>query len=163
MYANTWQNDYTLDDSTRVKFDVNKNPVLEEIWSSWSKSTRIYTRKYNNTNQVLVESVLEKADAEPDFRLKNRTYGYFSAGVSTKENIELEAKTNIYPNPTADRVFVAAPEDATATVFDLNGRILLSQQAVNQWINVANLPKGMYLMKITNKEGASTVKKLVKE
>ncbi len=156
-------NDFNLTDSIRVKFDANKNPILEENWYSWRKSAARYARKFNNTNQVLVESYLEKADAEPDFKLKNRTYGYFSAGVSTQENRELEAKTNIYPNPTADRVFVAAPEDATATVFDLNGRILLSQQAVNQWINVANLPKGMYLMKITNKEGTSTVKKLVKE
>lgn len=59
----------------------------------------------------------------------------------------------IYPNPTSDQLFFACPEsrDITVSIFTMNGQQLLSQQMnTSESLNVRDLAKGMYIIRINN-------------
>ena len=69
---------------------------------------------------------------------------------------EFTSHANIYtvfPNPASDQIFISTPnnqEPATATLYDLNGRLVQSltvQQGVNT-LNINSLPNGTYILRI---------------
>ncbi len=73
---------------------------------------------------------------------------------------------SIYPNPVQSGFYVSIGSEISfgLEIVDAIGRVVLSNSSVasNEAINIANLPSGMYLIKITS-EGKSTVKKLLKQ
>lgn len=90
-----------------------------------------------------------------------------SIPTATIRRLELEAATTtiggiddwsddavmIYPNPTSDQLFFACPEsrDITVSIFTMNGQQLISQQMnTSESLNVKDLDKGMYIIRINN-------------
>ena len=69
----------------------------------------------------------------------------------------------IYPNPATDRVFVSVKEKALATLYTIYGQKVL-EKVVTQgdFIDVAALNKGVYLVLIKNNEGMKTKKLIIK-
>ena len=59
----------------------------------------------------------------------------------------------VFPNPASDQIFISTPNDqepATATLYDLNGRMIQTlriEQGVNT-LNVNPLPNGTYILRI---------------
>jgi len=83
------------------------------------------------------------------------------AGAVSTRNSEAELHLNLYPNPTADELWVQSKNrDANAVlqIFDLNGRLILSDRAVGNIfsVDVGHLPGGMYLVHLVGDEGYST-------
>lgn len=83
--------------------------------------------------------------------------------ITSTKDMKLLTDISIYPNPATDIINVAAlnelPAHITATLFDISGRMLLSAQLSgggNTEINIAHLPKGLYLMRI-NANGQTPV------
>ncbi len=71
----------------------------------------------------------------------------------------------IFPNPVIDHMYVTTTEKYTYTICDIAGKILLNgvlQQGDNK-IYMGQLSPGMYLLKLMDKNGASTVYKTMKE
>lgn len=77
----------------------------------------------------------------------------------------------IYPNPTDDKFFVALPtlkNTPSLDLFDMQGKKVLSQNDITQYddthyeVQVSDLPKGVYLLKM-NLDGKSVVEKIVVE
>ncbi|AWI26221.1 T9SS type A sorting domain-containing protein [Flavobacterium pallidum] len=71
----------------------------------------------------------------------------------------------LYPNPTHDRVQVATKAAAaTVTVFDINGRLIYTQQLVNGSgdIDLTNVQAGVYLFRVATEKGTIN-KKVVKQ
>lgn len=56
---------------------------------------------------------------------------------------------HIFPNPTSDGFYIRGLEQPTELmVFDLSGRLLLSKQVTEEsFVDIRNLPKGMYVIK----------------
>lgn len=52
----------------------------------------------------------------------------------------------IYPNPTHDVLFISGVEANTLRVFDMQGRLLKSQNGIQ--INVSDLAEGTYLLQV---------------
>ena len=74
----------------------------------------------------------------------------------------------VYPNPTSESVNIDYQklEDYTIEIFSLSGVKVLQSKSSNHEtsvLDVMQLEKGMYLIKITNKNNVSVVKKLIKE
>ena len=72
-------------------------------------------------------------------------------GIDTKNNSTL----NVYPNPTSDKLFIEglnANESNTVKVYDIQGK-LVEELKLNSdnTINISNLDKGIYLVKVANK------------
>ena len=65
----------------------------------------------------------------------------------------------VFPNPANDIINVEGKFDYI-TIFDTNGRIIMNTS--NKQVNVSNLPKGVYFMKIQSAIAAPVVKKILK-
>lgn len=79
--------------------------------------------------------------------------------LSVSDN-SLTNNLQIYPNPASDKVFVKADQLNSVELFDLQGRKLGVKLNSDNSINVSNLPKGIYVLKL-NIKGKSVSKKLV--
>jgi len=73
---------------------------------------------------------------------------------------------SVYPNPASGSVHVNVINfhDATARIFNLNGELMLAQPLMseNTVIDIQDIKSGLYLIKISTKEGVM-VRKFVKE
>ena len=73
-----------------------------------------------------------------------------------------KARISIYPNPTKDYLKVSSNSKITAVeIFDISGKKVRAE-LVDGKVDVQNLAKGSYLIKITDASGATT-QKFIKE
>ncbi|MEN2398499.1 glycosyl hydrolase family 8 [Flavobacterium sp. MC2016-06] len=78
-------------------------------------------------------------------------------------DFQIEKSTvTLYPNPSADRFTVSAPEKSMISVISPQGKIISEQKTTseNTEINLANYSSGLYLIKITN-DTKSITKKVI--
>ena len=98
------------------------------------------------------------------FLLTGNFYLPPTATLST-ENFDIEKSTiTLYPNPSADKFTVFAPEKSTILVISPQGKIISEQKtnAETTEINLANHYSGLYLIKITNENKSITKKVILK-
>jgi len=78
-------------------------------------------------------------------------------------DVEKSAVT-LYPNPSADKFTVSAPENSIVAVFSPQGNLISEQKTTseNTEINLANQSSGLYLIKITNDNKSVTRKIILK-
>ncbi|MFD1064041.1 T9SS type A sorting domain-containing protein [Winogradskyella litorisediminis] len=73
----------------------------------------------------------------------------------------------LYPNPTTDWITISANalQNATATIYDLNGRLVQRNalKSNTNTVNIQNLTAGVYIMKITTSENKTVTKRFVKQ
>ena len=82
---------------------------------------------------------------------------------SSIDNINAPS-VSIYPNPVIDIVYFRSDNGSAvqkAWITDMSGRQVLSAKEIHQ-MNVSNLPKGIYLIKLQTEEGISAYKLLKK-
>jgi hypothetical protein len=85
-------------------------------------------------------------------------------GIGTGiEELNNSINFSVYPNPATNTLTInGLSTTATAEIYDLSGKLLLTKQlSVNQ-IDISTLAKGLYFIKLNTEEG-SVVKKFVKE
>ena len=87
-------------------------------------------------------------------------------GLLNTNDLENNLGLSIYPNPTSGIVSIKSKQlvNANVTVYDLNGRVLLSTNinGTSSEINMSNLASGMYLFKVQAGNSAFT-KRIVKQ
>ena len=71
-----------------------------------------------------------------------------------------EGEVSVYPNPANNYITVANAEGAQVSVFDMSGRQVVNVESAsaNHTINVANLAKGMYIVRIADGQNVVTKK-----
>jgi predicted acyl esterase len=88
-------------------------------------------------------------------------------GVSIKEeNKEEDANWFVYPNPANNEINIVTnfADSYTIRIFNLTGQLVMdSQGSGNQKINIGALSTGIYIVKITTKNGLIKSQKLIKE
>jgi hypothetical protein len=74
------------------------------------------------------------------------------------------AKINVYPNPSNGLITIDSTTAVDVTVTDLTGKVVFSaKQITNQSpLNLTNLQKGIYLVKMANENGEQTEKIVLK-
>lgn len=75
-----------------------------------------------------------------------------------------EIVCDVYPNPFAERITVEGAKGSTIQLYDVNGRMITSIENAsnNQAVDVTNLNRGMYILKVYTAEGVKT-HKLIKQ
>ena len=76
--------------------------------------------------------------------------------------LEQQLAISVYPNPTIVKVHIEGIEPTEVLVYNALGQLVKTVRGTNE-INVGDLPEGMYLLRITNKEGNAYLEKIVKE
>ena len=83
---------------------------------------------------------------------------YFSGtGMDEREQMFV-----VYPNPARETVTIEGIEVAEVQVYNALGQLVKSVRGTNE-INVGDLPEGVYLLHITDKEGNTFSERIVKE
>ena len=162
-----WVNAYRFSEIYDNKF--NFTGYLDEMWqnNAWVtdyESAHVLT--YNPADQI-TERIYRYWDFNTSSLTDNRkeVYSNFRVLGTAKNLATLHVK--VYPNPATDlvQVQVAGTEAVAAVLTDLTGRVVLSQQmlpAGNGQLNLGNLAKGTYLLKLETRNGMS-LQKIVKQ
>lgn len=122
-----------------VSFKIKTKSTLT-IGNSFSNTAKIYF-DYNhpiitNTYTTTVQNVLATTE--------------FSKG---KDDI------SIYPNPVKDLLNIQSKQEIIkAEIYDVTGRILRTTSVSNNTINVSDLTKGNYIIKLSSKDKITTLK-----
>ncbi|WJJ98180.1 T9SS type A sorting domain-containing protein [Algibacter luteus] len=78
---------------------------------------------------------------------------------------DFSSSFKLYPNPAQDFIYIESKtvKLSSVDIFNVLGSKIMTSKILNKRINVANLTKGVYFMKINAEEGGSVTKKVVIE
>jgi hypothetical protein len=93
--------------------------------------------------------------------LPNQVIAYSNASLSTAENVK-NSKLIVYPNPASNKFFVQGLNSGNVQVYDLNGRIAINTQYSENGIDISTLSKGVYIVKISDKNNSFSEKLIIK-
>jgi endo-1,4-beta-D-glucanase Y len=97
------------------------------------------------------------------FLLTGNFYLPQNATLSTHD-FDIEKSTvTLYPNPSADRFTVNAPQQSTISVISPLGKVIYQQKSDSETteINLSNQSSGVYFIKISNDDFKSVTKKVI--
>ena len=83
----------------------------------------------------------------------------FFSGTGINETVQ---EFVLYPNPVKNMIQIDGLEPSEVQVFNTLGQMVMTMQETNE-INVSGLSKGIYLLRITDKEGNSYLERIIKE
>jgi hypothetical protein len=84
-------------------------------------------------------------------------------GITTGENDIKLPIVMIFPNPANNTLNMnGLPENTKVSIYDSQGRLVVTCPPDATQIDISELTKGIYMMKIVNKSGTS-IKKFVKQ
>jgi hypothetical protein len=73
--------------------------------------------------------------------------------ITTINDIGLST-ISIYPNPANKILYIGGlKEDVNVTIIDLIGKIVINKVAINQQLDISNLPSGIYMVRIGASSG----------
>ena len=93
-----------------------------------------------------------------------KIYGNQLAQTLSTDNIVLNTETMLFPNP-AQTHFTINKDLNQIKIFDISGKLVFDQQGLltqGMLFDISELPKGLYLVKLTHNSGANSTTKLVK-
>lgn len=75
---------------------------------------------------------------------------YFQTNLSISEDITVDNNIILYPNPAKDQIKLSNIKAHTLiSVYSMDGKLLINQfSSPDQIINVGNLQKGLYIVKV---------------
>ncbi len=123
--------------------DINEDDLVLELQAaddSWTSYTATVDPNANTVSYMFDDAVSFKGVTAS------------AAGASlTVEDIETSNSIVVYPNPTADRIYIKSTENTTSELFDLMGRKVRSTNQ-NQ-MDLSTLVNGAYILNVltTNK------------
>jgi hypothetical protein len=92
----------------------------------------------------------------------NPVYPPVGPVLTSNQRQNQEPNLQVYPNPFTNTLRLS--HKGTAQLLDVHGRVILSQPVeAGEELKVANLPKGMYLLRLQSVGGKLYVRKVVRE
>lgn len=93
-----------------------------------------------------------------------RIFGNQVSAALATDSFETISKVELYPNPTMN-AFQISVDAKKVEIYSLTGQLIQTKNncIANKEINISNLAKGIYIVKITNSDSISVSKKLIKE
>ncbi|MFB9106992.1 glycosyl hydrolase family 8 [Flavobacterium gyeonganense] len=168
----------TLGGTTNIKDGYNQNGTLIGQWHNAPFVGAFACAAMAGENQAHLDA------SYADLKSTNEPGNYFNHTLKTlysflltgnfylpptatlsNDDFDIEkSEITLYPNPSADKFIIYAPENSTITVFSPQGNLISEQKTLseNTEINLANQSSGLYLIKITNGTKSVTKKVILK-
>jgi len=128
--------------------DINEEDLVLELQAaddSWTSYTATVDPNANTVSYTFDDVVSFKGVTAS------------AAGASlTVEDIDTSNSIVVYPNPTADRIYIKSTENTTSELFDLMGRKVKSTNQ-NQ-MNLSTLGNGAYILNVISKNKVQSFK-----
>ena len=96
-----------------------------------------------------------KPEHDIDYRIEMFNF-FTNQSVSIAENNKPEL--SIFPNQVNDRLFIKGENIVQITIYDMHGRMLLSETKTTNQISVSDLSQGVYVIKIQTADQLKTMK-----
>ncbi len=143
-------------------FDFSEN-ILTGLTNNGAVSANL-TIPASALNGITKMRVGMSAIIQPTECPNNSFYGeyedyclYIGPDAGVKENDDLEL--SIFPNPTNSLIYINSSQMIQKVeVLSLDGKLVLSENIINQQIDVSDLPNGMFLIKIYTDNQVKTLK-----
>lgn len=151
-----WYSNYKWVDSYKIQYDYNNSYAAADI--IWSFPTQMFKH--------MVTSYTEQRWGNAGWVNGARNTFYYSANNFNGVKENGLASTNIFPNPTSGIITIAATIGLkTIYIFDVSGKLVLSQNIANKQNNVeldlSNLNNGIYFIRAKTENGQSNINKIV--
>lgn len=146
---------YAYDGSNYIKLDS------ATVSGTYLKNEQILVNPLDNKKYLLVK---ENINDPTLFNYSVLEYTGITTGIT---EIPMSESVSIYPNPLSDLLTINLKDwkyDATVSLFDIQGRKILEQTFTGNlaYLNVENLEKGLYLLKVEGKEKRFATRVVVK-
>ena len=145
----------TFDIQSNVNWTVSSNQswLTPNVLNGTGNTTITLTADMNPTSSIRTANVLVSAPGLVTQTLIV-TQELGTTAVSNLQNPLIK----IYPNPARDILIVDGfSTNAMLSLYDVTGKLLFTQKLVAKQINIGHLVNGMYMIRITDKKGVSTV------
>ena len=76
-----------------------------------------------------------------------------------------EDNVSVYPNPTQDLIYIVTEDDFDVTnyqLIDINGRIIDQNVLTGRELNLSSLENGVYFLQLSNNQGNTITKRVIK-
>ncbi len=144
-----------------TEYEYNYNPVTQ-AFDGYSKNKT--DNSYNQDNLTKELHWYSNADY-PEYGITHEIWYMDFVDVSGIDKTKANLITNIYPNPSNGLVKITSAEYIKAIHFvNSTGGIVQVQatiQGKTAWVDTANLPSGVYLVRSTSQQGSGSAKLLV--
>lgn len=166
-----------LGGSANIKDGYNQNGTVSGQWHNATFVGAFACAAMGGENQAHLDA------SYTDLKNLNEPNSYFNHTLKTlysflltgnfylpptatlsNENFDIEKSTvTLFPNPSADRITVSAPQQSTISVISPSGSIIHQEKTIseNTEINLSNQASGVYFVKISNDEFKSITKKVI--
>jgi len=165
-------------DSNKIMtLDLNLNTALRDLSCSTNELIALNVKNGNNTNVTFFVTQLNpnltciEVDDESSGIIGTGSF-FIDSHTSLSENCnstasivdtEFNNAISVYPNPVKDKLHVSIADNQTIKkiqVYNLLGSKVIEQKS--ETIDFANIPSGMYLLKIESTEGKIATQKIIK-
>ena len=151
-----WQ---TASEVNSDRFDIERSQDGKK-WTTIGNVTANGDKKSNSWYSFPDKNPM---DGENLYRLKmiDRD-GTFS--FSRIQSVYFDAQISFYPNPVKDLLKIKGATTGKVQLINNAGKVVFSSGNIpTEGIDMVNLSAGVYLIRITHKDGSSTVRKVVKQ
>lgn len=147
-----WLNDNTCDDVAAGNTyweDINPPDMIENFMDYTFACDKMYTNQQVNYMRNYLQTNY------PGFINHNKCNSIVQVPAVSRQN-----EISIFPNPAKDEIYVVGNNISTIEIINLNGTIIKTQTISNKTckIDVSELSKGLYFIKIYSDYGMKTEK-----
>jgi hypothetical protein len=140
--------------------------VPNTVVNEWEELTFNFSEYVNPPSE---EGQLDQIAIFPDFDLEGREQAnivYFdniTFGVVTSISTNQNSKFQIYPNPVVNQFRINGVENITSVrIYNIIGQIVFSQLDGASSLNISNLSKGVYIVRVESSSGERFISKILK-
>ncbi|MBL7984652.1 MAG: T9SS type A sorting domain-containing protein [Flavobacteriales bacterium] len=154
--------DFAFNDPYIVKYDAG----LTALWSA-------STFEVMDMERLAADCLVMGGSHSADITLEGTTYtrpngpgqenamaAFFCSGAVSLSEVSPAVAIAVYPNPCSDRLFLkgSAPIAPRIQVLDALGRTVLERAYTANGLDVSDLTKGSYLLRISSPDGQRMVR-----
>jgi hypothetical protein len=148
-----------------IELDSNGNLIADKTYGTNSTEYPEQILQTSDGNYVVVSTVDELSGDNTEAPNGDTDYWLFKVDKSTLSlnSIKSALKINIYPNPTEAYLNINSKSVIEyAEIFDITGKLISKIESPNKAINVSDLSKGMYLIKLSS-QNKTVTKRIIKQ
>ncbi|MES2656086.1 MAG: T9SS type A sorting domain-containing protein [Bacteroidota bacterium] len=140
---------------------LNEIIVLLDTNSVWKNKSKIVVT-YDNTNKATIAYGYNAIDENTWGTEATEKYIFDEVTTGVKLIAKPATELNVYPNPAANEINIAALPNSTLYLFDVSGKLVLSTEVGNSKVDVSGLDNGIYTAQLVNAlNNTSAVSKIV--